>query len=173
MKKNIFKLMMMAIAAIFLTVGFAACSSDDDNNGGTTDSPEAVTGKLSLNFTVTDDFFNVADIKVTYSDETGKDVTETLSSSEFQKAVTYTQLPVTSKFSIKATLKDNYPQKSTYNLGINYSYKFLKLKGEKVIDHQGDNNVKNLNSIKAENLNTAIKEFNNNLFPKGNYQFTK
>lgn len=173
MKKNILKLMMMAIAALFLSVGFAACSSDDDNNGGTTNTPEAVTGKLSLNFTVTEDLFNVADIKVTYSDETGKDVTETLSSAEFNKTVTYTQLPVTSKYSIKATLKDNYPQKSTYKFGINYSYSFRKLKGEKVIENSGDSQGGNIGGIKAENLNAAIKDFNKNHFPQKEYLFTK
>lgn len=30
--KKIFKLMMMALAAIVLTIGFAACSSDDDDS---------------------------------------------------------------------------------------------------------------------------------------------
>lgn len=175
MKKNIFKFMMMAIAALFLSVGFTACSSDDDdnNNGNTPGASEAVTGQLRLNFTVTEDLFNVADIKVTYSDETGKDVTETLSSAEFNKTVTYTQLPVTSKYSIKATLKDNYPPKSTYKFGINYSYSFRKLKGEKVIENSGDSKGGNIGGIKAENLNAAIKDFNRNHFPQKEYQFTK
>lgn len=165
----------MAIAAIFLSVGFTACSSDDDdnNNGNTPGASEAITGKFTLDFTVSEDLLNVADVNVTYTDENGRDVTETLSSTEFQKTVTYTKLPVTAKYSIKATLKSTYATKDKYNLGFNYSHKFQKLKGEKILDTKENGSGQNLNGIKAEKLSQAITQFNKDIFPKAEYQFTK
>lgn len=116
--KKIMKMMAMALVAVAMTVGFAACSSsDDDNNGG--GGSQSITGKLNINYTFSDDLLAIADIQVTYIDSDGKTTkTETITTSPFKKEITYNSLPVTTSYTLQATLKSSYPEKDKYNISI-------------------------------------------------------
>ena len=117
--KKIMKMMAMALVAVAMTVGFAACSSsDDDNNGG--GGSQSITGKLNMNFTFSEDLLAVADIKVTYIDSDGKtEKTEDITTTTFNKEITYNSLPVTTSYTLQATLKSSYTvDKEKYDISI-------------------------------------------------------
>lgn len=113
--KKVFKFMMMALAAVVLTVGFAACSSDDEEDKPI--NPEKTESYLDLNLTFTDDILAVFDVTVTYTDATGSDKTETVTNKEFSKKITYSKAPSTIAYSVKVVKKATIPAQDSYKIG--------------------------------------------------------
>ena len=100
--KKIFKFMMMALAAVVLAVGFAACSSDDDDNDGPTpENPTMKESYMKLKLTFSEDYLSVFDVTLSYTDIDGSTKTETITTKEYSKNVTYTKTPSTMSCQVK------------------------------------------------------------------------
>ena len=146
-------MMAMALVAVAMTVGFAACSSsDDDNNGGGSSQP--LVGKLKMGLTFSDDLLAIADIKITYTDSDGKtEKTEDITTTTFNKEITYTSLPVTTNYALQITLKSNYTEKDKYNLSIDTRGSAIySTRGDGAIGLRQNTNFINTTGVKKENL---------------------
>lgn len=129
MKKKL-KTMAMALMAVAAVAGFAACSSSDDDN-----TTSGTYGKITFDYTFSDDFRNVVDVKLSYLDSDGKTrKTETITSSPFHREVIYKSLPITAKDTLTLTLKANYPEKDKYNLKFTSKVIAYKMKNNEAVD---------------------------------------
>lgn len=125
--KKVMKWMMMAMAAIVLTVGFAACSSDDDDdNGG---SSKQTYGELELNIKLSQDALSVADFTIKYLDESGTEQTEQITSTSYTKDIKFKSLPAKVKYTVSATVKENLPAKEKFDITITDTSKAGKVSG--------------------------------------------
>ena len=130
--KKIMKMATMALAAVALVVGFAACSSDDDDNK----TPEEK-GEMTVTTTISYDIneaiatdkadypdavFNPDFIKttITYYDENNKEVTEEIKDSKFSKTITYKKFPAKVGFTL------NYELLDENNIDLSKSYVFIR-----------------------------------------------
>ena len=130
--KKIMKMATMALAAVALVVGFAACSSDDDDNK----TPEEK-GEMTVTTTISYDIneaiatdkadypdavFNPDFIKttITYYDENNKEVTEEIKDSKFSKTITYKKFPAKVGFTL------NYELVDENNIDLSKSYVFIR-----------------------------------------------
>lgn len=113
--KKTFKMMMMALVTIMMSVGFAACSSDDDgNNGGSGNGNYA----LSIDLSYSEDLLSLMDITVTYTDANGQDKTEAVTSTTFKKQIVYPSKPSVIKYTVNRTRKSNVPDKDKFDITI-------------------------------------------------------
>lgn len=150
--KKVFKLMMMALAAIVMSAGFAACSSsdDDDNNGGSSDNGNYA---LDINLTYSEDLLSLFDITVTYTDANGQDKTEAVTSTTFQKQITYTSKPSVIKYTINRTRKSTTPDKDKFDITIAENIQPLKIiKGESYLVGNLSKKTVSTSGVKKENL---------------------
>ncbi len=124
------KWMMMAMAAIVLSVGFAACSSsdDDDDNGG--GSSTQAYGELKLNIKLSEDALSVADFTIKYLDETGTEKTENINSTNYTKDIKFNSLPATVKYTVSATVKESLPDKEKFDISITDASEAGKVSGK-------------------------------------------
>lgn len=112
--KKTFKWMTMALVAIVMSVGFAACSSDDDNNngGGSGNGNYA----LSIDLSYSEDLLSLMDITVTYTDANGQNKTEAVTSTTFKKQIVYPSKPSVIKYTVYRTRKSNVPDKDKFDI---------------------------------------------------------
>lgn len=151
--KKIMKMMAMALVAVAMTVGFAACSSsDDDNNGG--GSSQSLVGKLNMNLTFSDDLLAIADIQITYTESDGQTKkTENITTNTFKKEITYNSLPVATSYTLQITKKSSYTEKEKYNLSIQNGSSISSTRGDGTINGLKENNKSVTTSgVKNENL---------------------
>ena len=117
--KKIMKMMAMVLVAVAMTAGFAACSSDDDNNN--IPSTAVTHGQLTAKCFVTADLLKIADVAIHYTGADGKEITKNLTENDipFEEKVKYdlSSFPITATVYMTCTLKDNYEQAATYDLG--------------------------------------------------------
>ena len=123
---------MVALAALFMTTGFASCSSDDDNEG--TRKEESKEHSVSdINkfyayycYQFTADLLNVADVSFTYTDSLGQEQTDIVKMTvpnaeawEYEKNIVYAKIPMTVAFKLNIKMKDkkDIPVKTVYELG--------------------------------------------------------
>lgn len=117
--KKLMKMMFMAMTAVAITVGFAACSSNDDDPGlYLEESKQIAYGKLAIDLTFSDDLLSVADFTVHYTDADGQEKAEPISSNTFKKDIAFptSSFPRTVTFYLTCTIKENYPTKEKYNI---------------------------------------------------------
>lgn len=118
--KKTFKLMMMALVAIVMSVGFAACSSSDDDDNNTPEQPEQpkTYGFTNLRLEFSDDLLAIANVSLTYTAEDGTTKTEAVTTTKISKDITYTKETTDAMYAIKITLKENYEEKDLYHIVI-------------------------------------------------------
>lgn len=125
--KKWMKMMAMALMAVAMTVGFAACSSsDDDNNGGGSNPSEKYSATMTINFDgeapfLTGDIsqeevLKYTEIIITYYDENGNKQNIIYDGTPINKTITYNKLPCKIGYSIVSQIKDNYE----FDLSQNY-----------------------------------------------------
>ena len=174
--KKLMRMMAMALMAVAMTVGFAACSSsDDDNNGGggtTPEKPKITAGKAVFDITFPGDLLAVADVTFIYTDADGREKTENVTSTNFKKEVVYTKLPVNVSYTCKATLKSNYTPKDKYNFPLSgeISYGIITSDG-KFTSTSKAGVVPGINGVKGENLEKYLKQFSSLI--KGSFTIDK
>ena len=142
----------MALAAVVLSVGFAACSSDDDdNNGGSKPNPTEKSSYMQLKFNFSEDFLSIFDVTLSYTDADGSTKTETITNKEYSKNVTYAKTPSTISYEVKPTVKANYPTKDTYAISYSYEATLVKNGSTKSGGNSGST------SVKGDNVAEFIK----------------
>lgn len=114
--KKVMKLMMMAMAAIVLSVGFSSCSSDDNDNKS--EDTQQAYGEMNLNFTISEDALSVADFTVTYLDENGAEKSELITNTKFSKDIKFKSLPARAKYTITTAIKTTLPDKEKFDISI-------------------------------------------------------
>lgn len=163
--KKIFKFMMMALAAVVLAVGFAACSSDDDDNDGPTpENPTMKESYMKLKLTFSEDYLSVFDVTLSYTDIDGSTKTETITTKEYSKNVTYTKTPSTMSCQVKVNKKKvDYSAKDSYDF--TYSYDVVLAK-EGVLSSIAQN-------VSAPKNSSTIVDFVNRCDGKNIYSISK
>ena len=170
--KKIMKMTAMALAAVALVVGFAACSSDDDDNK----TPEEK-GEMTVTTTISYDIneaiatdkadypdavFNPDFIKttITYYDENNKEITEEIKDGKFSKTITYKKFPAKVGFTI------NYELLDENNLDLSKKYAFVCQQNSPTIHiMKGNEVVKSIPETTATTTSyttepyTSIKDF--------------
>lgn len=120
MKKYIKNILLAAVAVLSMTT-FAACSSDDDPKGEEETKPTS--GDFVYNFYLSETVLKVADIEITYTDCSGKEITEKVTADKcstditdgepktlgatmcYTKEIKTTSLPATSGYKMTWTVK--------------------------------------------------------------------
>jgi hypothetical protein len=118
MKKNFIKM----LAAIFFcgltAMTFASCGDDDDEPGS--DAGNKIVGmRIAYAVEFLDGYTTNEDytVNVTWTDESGKDVTQDITD-DFVKDVMFKHINTVATFAIKCTPKN--PEKETHDIGIDY-----------------------------------------------------
>lgn len=102
---------------------FNACGDDSDPDPAPT--PEKVTATVTYKYTCQADVLLLADIAITYTGADGKEVTEAVKESPWEKKITKVEVPFVANLKIVYTRKTDVTlDKETYKLGdghgINY-----------------------------------------------------
>lgn len=173
--KKWMKMMAMALMAVAMTVGFAACSSsDDDNNGDTPGSATVVGGKVEYNITIPEDLLAVANVNFVYKDENGNDKTESVTSKDFKKEIIYNKLPATAYSYFEVKLKKNYTHKETYDFSYEKTIYFGTISSDnKFIKKKGSYSTGGLNEIADAKIADYIKKNSKNMLPRVSTTITK
>ncbi|MEG2687134.1 MAG: hypothetical protein RR954_08475, partial [Christensenellaceae bacterium] len=104
--KNYLKMTLTVAMAIPMLFSLPSCNKDEHQD----EPPKEETtykGRFKLAYTASADLLAVADIKISYNDETGTLVTEPVTTTdEWKKEVIYKKLPITVGFSIAYTAKN-------------------------------------------------------------------
>ena len=169
--KKIMKMTAMALAAVALVVGFAACSSDDDDNKNTPEEEISVQSTISYDIKKSidvdksrypDTMFNPDFIKttITYYDENNKEITEEIKDGKFSKTITYKKFPAKVGFTI------NYELLDENNLDLSKKYAFVCQQNSPTIHiMKGNEVVKSIPETTATTTSyttepyTSIKDF--------------
>ncbi|MEG1720060.1 MAG: hypothetical protein RR306_07015 [Clostridia bacterium] len=158
--KNYLKMTLIAAMAIPMLFSLSSCNLNDEFK----DEEPAKTYKGSFEFTynASADLLAVANIEISYNDETGKLVTETVTTTQWTKKVIYKKLPATAGFKIAYTVKNPLPKdKPSVHLVSTYEGGAFLLDAKTDKRISGRPAVGNRNTtVKIENVETALKLFN-------------
>lgn len=137
--KSFFKFF-AALMLIFGATTFVSCSSDDNDNNGDGNPEKMSIPVVQYAVTTTSDLLSVADVVITYWNNEGQEVNDTLTSTEWEKSFNLTKSQKVG-YSVNVTAKSNLNElltKETYSLGVINLYLSAKANEEgKVTDLKG------------------------------------
>lgn len=105
MKANLKSLVMLLMVACSCMVGFSSCSSDDDNNSGSDGGGGNSTYYTGYAVKCNETLLQIADVKVTYTDLTGKEQTATITDTLWIQPYSRATKGTTMKMTVASTLK--------------------------------------------------------------------
>lgn len=144
---------------------FTACSDDDDNSTVTPEKGTFKNATLTLSYEVTQDLLDIANIEITYMDETGKIATEPMSSTKWSKAITSTILPFSAGYKVNITRNSAELSKETYTIGFGNtstaSYLLSNSTDQVDLMKSGISTLSTLSAERIEQYIEAVSEHNN------------
>lgn len=136
-----------ALMLIFGATTFVSCSSDDNDNNGDVIPGKTLIPVVQYAVTTTSDLLSVADVVITYWNADGQEVSDTLTSTKWEKNFTPTKSQKVG-YSVNVTAKSNLNElltKETYSLGVSALYNsYLAEVGDEMATL---NNSGNINSM--------------------------
>ncbi|MEG1589052.1 MAG: hypothetical protein RR354_06960 [Mucinivorans sp.] len=158
--KNYLKMTLIAAMAIPMLFSLSSCNLNDEFKD---EEPEKTyKGSFEFTYNASADLLAVANIEISYNDETGKLVTETVTTTQWTKKVIYKKLPATAGFKITHTVKNPLPtDKPSVHLVSKYEGGafLLDAKTDERISGRPAGGGRNT-TVKIENVETALKQFN-------------
>lgn len=131
MKSNC-QLQKVLCLSLFVCVSLFLASCGDDSNSNPEKDVKSASTKASL--VISQDLLDIADLTITYIDETGVSKTEPLNATTWNKTITQSKFPAKFSFQLSGTVKTNFDPNSktsyeiTRNLNIVPSFDGKPLK---------------------------------------------
>ncbi|MEG1738817.1 MAG: hypothetical protein RR259_11405 [Odoribacter sp.] len=160
--KNYLKMTLIAAMAIPMLFSLSSCTPEHKDEEPPKEE-KTYKGSFELTYIASADLLAVADIKISYNDETGKLVTEAVTTTaKWTKKVVYKKLPVTVGFKIAYTVKNPLPtDKPSFDLEYLYegSVYSLDAKTNEVIALIHPNSHR-MTPVKTEHVGATLETYN-------------
>ncbi|MEG0889931.1 MAG: hypothetical protein RSH25_15810 [Bacteroides sp.] len=161
--KNYLKMTLIAAMAIPMLFSLSSCTPEHKDEEPPKEE-KTYKGSFELTYKASADLLAVADIKISYNDETGKLVTEAVTTTaKWTKKVVYKKLPVTVGFKIAYTVKNPLPtDKPSFDLEYLYdgSVYSLDAKTNEVIGDGINPYSHEIRPVKTEHVGINLETFN-------------
>lgn len=156
MKKDFYPGILKCLVIMFLAIAVVSCGDDDDHTVKVPD-PDPVPVTADVVYKIGDmyDAFSLLDVKVTYMNGEGKEVTETVEAASWQKSIHVNTLPFTAKIVVSYAKKENFTlTEDKYRLGrgIGISYQTSQNKF-------GDSSVFSFNEVPKDKVEPFLDKF--------------
>lgn len=141
---------------MFLAIATVSCGDDDDPIVKVPD-PGPITATADVVYKIGDmyDAFSLLEVRVTYVDGEGKEITETVEAASWQKSIHVNTLPFTAKIVVDYTKKENFTlTEDKYRLGrgVGISYQTSQNK-------YGDSSAFSFNEVPKDKVEAFLDKF--------------
>ncbi len=153
MKKNLLRALMLAMAVLPMV----SCSDDDEDTPS--NSSSSLIGKYQLTLELSDDYLDMADFYLSYTDFDGTSQKKQIVKGGTTVELSTKSFPATMQIGLTYEAKDNSTEKTSLELGYTLTRKIIAVSGktEATVSGGDHTSAKNSGGVKQENAATVME----------------